>query len=94
MLDIANFIKSLKISWFRRLFKNLDSPWMNLFRSSLYELGNLNNKSIAHESNNKFWKTALSAIHEYLIKATVDDNYNVLNVCCGSILISQSTPYT
>ena len=85
MLDITNFIKSLKISWFRRLI-NSESPWMNLFRntiapiSSLYELGNLNIKSIAHKCKNEFWKTALSALHDYLIKVTVDENYNVLNV--------------
>ena len=86
MLDIKNFIKSLKISWFRRLIENTDNPWIYPFRTtiapvySLYELGDLNIISLARNSKNEFWKSALFALKDYLAKVSLEESFNVLNV--------------
>lgn len=35
MTNLINFIKSLKISWIRRLLKSDNEPWAVLFKSSI-----------------------------------------------------------
>ena len=59
MLDIKHVIKSLKISWFRRLVDNTDNPWIYLFKNTispvhcLYELGDLNIISLVQTTNKR-----------------------------------------
>ena len=86
MLDINNFIKSLKISWFRRLLENNDSPWAHLFTNTitpvnaLFELGNLNTLSAANKTSNKFWQSALLALHDYQSNISLKEPHNILNI--------------
>ena len=86
MLDIKNFIKSLKISWFKRLIDSNDNPWIHLFKNtispihSLYELGDLNIISIIQTTNNEFWRSALLALKDYLSKVSLEESYNIFNI--------------
>ena len=70
-------MKSLKISWFRRLVNNLDNPWIYLFKHSIapvetvIQLGNLKIQHLARITKNKFWQSALDALHYYTEKISL-----------------------
>ena len=84
MIDIRNFIKSLKISWI--LVNNSYSPWIYHFTNSiasvdtLSQLGNLRIRNLAQNTRNKFWQSALYALHNFTEKVSQDEIHNVLNI--------------
>ena len=60
MINLKHFIKSLKISWFRRLILDSDNPWIHLFTNTVAPIetiaqkGNLRIQQLAQNSGNKF----------------------------------------
>ena len=86
MINITNFIKSLKISWFRRLVNNSDNPWNYLFKNSVAPIdtisqqGNFKIKQLAQNSKNKFWQSALYALYDYISKISLEEPHNILNI--------------
>ena len=67
MINLEFFIESLKISWIRRLLNTSDSPWANLFESTIstnkniFELGSRNTEKLSNKTTNMFWKDTLNA---------------------------------
>ena len=65
MIDICTFIKSLKITWIRRLTSNCTAPWYNLTQDiigSIYKLivfGSDWSLKNAQKIKNDFWKDVL-----------------------------------
>ena len=86
MINLKQFIKSLKISWFRRLITDSDNPWIHLFTSTIApietitQMGNLRIEQLAQNCGNKFWKSALYALYDYLTKVSIEEPHNVLNI--------------
>ena len=81
MLDLTCFIKGLKISWVRRLYKNTCAPWIHLvplFVGSVNKVlffGSSWSFLIAQKMNNQFWKDVILAWHD-LIKNISENNGN------------------
>ena len=84
MVDLDLFIKSLKITWIRRLIASDDKPWSTLFNSSITSIsdilhfGSLKIKSIISNIKNPFWKDTLSCwidLFECLTPRTLQDCY-------------------
>ena len=61
MIDITHFISALKITWVRRLYVNVETPWVSLAKhylgmiNKMVLLGSNYAESLAKLSNNKFW---------------------------------------
>ena len=65
---LRNFIKSLKLTWFRRLFTT-NSSWINIFPevtgcsiTKLTQFGPSYCKQRANFTHNSFWKEAIEAL--------------------------------
>ena len=67
MLNIEYFIKSLKVTWFKRLLQTDNSPWVQIFentismRKNLFEFGAIKTEKLIESCQNNFWKDALKA---------------------------------
>ncbi len=67
MMDLNQFIKSLKLTWIRRLIKSDGQPWAKLVKlnaNSLIKLGPLYTDRLISNMNNPFWKDTLKAWSE------------------------------
>lgn len=85
MLDINNFLVSLKCSWIKRLTKD-NKPWTDIFLDihgnkvvkHLLDFGDKYVQNIINHSNN-FWKDVL---HSWLkVLRTIDNSVSTTNVC-------------
>ena len=86
MIHTENFIKSLKITWLRRLEQS-DSAWATLLKSSLpnwfpafHTLGNNFLEEILH-SLNLFWRDVFTAVCEF--RKLVHDNILLTPLWCN-----------
>ena len=67
MVNLENFINSLKITWLRRLLTSMQTPWITLFEttisksSDITQLGDIYLKGLINKTKNTFWKDTLSA---------------------------------
>jgi hypothetical protein len=70
MVDILKFIKSLKITWLKRLINNSESPWVSLFENTicplekLFKTGPLWFKNSKKCLENIFWYNTFEAFVE------------------------------
>lgn len=89
MLDINNFLVSLKCSWIKRLTKD-NKPWTDIFLDihgnkvvkHLLDFGDKYVQNIINHSNN-FWKDVL---HSWLkVLRTIDYSLSTTNVCAMPI---------
>ena len=79
MLDIATIIKSLKITWIRRLHLATNQPFAEFFNENIYNIsdlfslgqGSLN--EIILNTKNKFWSDTLSAWKEMCNKTKISN---------------------
>ena len=68
---MENFIKSLKITWIRRLIKSSKNPWNTFFNDNICQISKLSSfgthflKKTINSTKNKFWKTSLQAYYNY-----------------------------
>ena len=71
MININNIIKCLKLTWIRRLFTTCNSPWVNLFESTisskknLIELGSLYAKKLIVRCKNVFWIDTIQSLYSF-----------------------------
>jgi len=78
MINLEYFIKSLKITWLRRLIQNENSPWYVLFEkaicpvSQFVKFGSLWSKVLKENVTNPFWKEILEHWYEF----TTNTNYD------------------
>ena len=84
MTNIETFIKSLKLTWFRRLFIT-NSSWINIFSevtgcsiTKLTQFGPSYCKQRANSTHNSFWKEALYYFAEFLESFEMKDSYILL----------------
>ena len=83
MVHVPSFIKSLKLSWIKRLF-NSEATWTHLFfasfKTDLFKLqlfGNSYAKFISSKFKNEFWNEVLLTLYDFQnIYATLDMNNN------------------
>ena len=67
MINLDNFVKALKITWIRRLYKKTNAPFAILFKITITDIENLflqgTNylKDILHRIKNTFWYQTLLA---------------------------------
>lgn len=79
MINIHNFIKSLKVTWIRRTIIT-DSSWSLLFKSIVpnfdlaLSVGSDFMRILAYETTNLFWKETLSAMGELFDRHLCGDN--------------------
>lgn len=80
MTNIEFFIKSLKLTWFRRLF-NTNSEWISLFTEvtkcnsvHLSHFGPEYSKFKAKNTNNSFWKEVLNIYSDFLKNLSCDSS--------------------
>ena len=84
MINLENFIKALKITWFRRLIKQKNSPLYNLFESTIIPIDKLTIFGYQYidlklpKIKNKFWHDALLS-WTYMCKQIEPKNY--LELC-------------
>ena len=84
MIDIRNFIKSLKITWVRRLFNTPDNLWVKLFNGLYFNPENLITKGSNWiqlyniNINNKFWYEVFDAYRELLLTYNPKNNLDLL----------------
>ena len=84
MVNLEKFIKSLKVTWMRRLLSNQETPWKNLFEASILPIRNLtifgSNYLIKNAKNiqNHFWKNVLSDWNSLLDKIILRTNNDLL----------------
>jgi exonuclease III len=82
MVNIDNFIKSLKCSWMKRLVTTNDKPWMDIFFAingsdvvkNLLDFGDQYISSFLMKKNNIFWKDVFSAWQHVTKKIEQDKN--------------------
>ena len=73
MIDIRNFIKSLKITWVRRIFNTPDNLWVKLFHGLYFNPENLITKGsnwiqlYNQNISNRFWYEVFDAYRELLL---------------------------
>ena len=85
MIDLENFICSLKCTWMRRLLTQKHSPWYELCLYNLkdyekcFNLHSLWHKTLAKKITNKFWKSILLSWAKVIDSLSKDQNNKVLN---------------
>ena len=85
MINIHNFIKALKITWIRRLYRNPNAPFAKLFTSTITNINNLFIlgpnfvKDISHKIKNIFWYQTLTAWTELNNKLTISESTDIYN---------------
>ena len=71
MIDVDAFIKSLKISWIKKLIASHNEPWAILFQTTITKISNLINlgplyiDQLAKNITNPFWNQTLSIWVEF-----------------------------
>ena len=73
MINLDNFISSLKISWIRRIILSNSTPWLTLFentvttKNNIIYLGSNYLQLILKTTHNQFWKDVLNAWYTFTI---------------------------
>lgn len=74
MVDLTSFIKSLKITWLKRLYwAKSNTLWANVAREELYPIENLvcfganKLRKIAKSKNNLFWRDVIDAWADFCV---------------------------
>ena len=85
MVHIDTFIKSLKLSWIRRIFYS-DASWKSLFftmyktdQNKLESFGNYYLIILTNKLKNDFWKETLLTYSELQYEFICDKNEDVLS---------------
>ena len=74
MINLKHFIKSLKLTWLRRIYVNVDAPWIKLAisntgpRNKLLFMGPQWSYKCAGNTTNIFWKDVLFAWGDFMTK--------------------------
>ena len=86
MVNIENFIHSLKLTWIKRLFVGKNSPWVLLSQVSISDISNLIvygsdwgcNTIKKNTGMNQFWKDMLLSWVKYSNKVKIENNSDIL----------------
>ena len=86
MVNIENFIHSLKLTWRKRLFLGKNSPWVLLSQVSIPDINNLIvygsvwgcNAIKKNTGMNQFWKDVLLSWVKYSNKVKIENNSDIL----------------
>ena len=86
MVNIENFIHSLKLTWIKRLFVGKNSPWVLLSQVSISDINNLIvygsewgcNTIKKNTGMNQFWKDVLLSWVKYSNKVKMENNSDIL----------------
>ena len=99
LTNIMYFIKSLQITWIRRLVQNTSSPWSQLFISTicdpkrLIELGPMYSQTLSNIILNPFWKGVLKYWNTFNIsQSQVDFNSNTEKILHQPLWYNQTPP--
>ena len=73
MIDIETYIKSLKLTWVRKMFQGLDNVWVNLFseindfdKTLLLQMGSDFTRTKSRVIKNYFWKEVLEILSTFM----------------------------
>ena len=86
IVNIENFIHSLKLTWIKRLFVGKNSPWVLLSHVSIPDINNLIvygsdwgcNTINKNTGMNQFWKDVLLSWVKYSSKVKIENNSDIL----------------
>ena len=85
MTHINSFIKSLKLTWFRRLINETGNTLKSIFNfickcdfTHLCQFGPDYSKKLSKITDNQFWKEFLTVLHEFTILTSKKFAFNVL----------------
>ena len=84
MIELSNYICGLKATWMRRVYRNINAPWVNVSfpRSSLldniFTFGSDYIKLTARKTTNKFWAEVLTSWCNVVSKIPLKNNTDAL----------------
>ena len=84
MIDLNNFIATLKCTWIRRMYVNHDANWVYSAKPYILSPTNLSMlrseyaKSVARKCTNKFWSQVLNAWGKLQCRIQMNSNNNAL----------------
>ena len=100
MVNIENFITSLKIAWIKKLLTNCDAEYISLFEKTLsplskfFMLGSDWAKYLVQKTTNMFWKDVLNSWLRFIEVDEINGNIDILtSPIWYNPLISKETLY-
>ena len=84
MIELNNYISGLKATWIRRVYRNINAPWVSVAfpqiasLNKIFTFGSDYTKSASRTTNNKFWVEVLSSWSEVVAKIPIKNSTDAL----------------
>ena len=85
MINTENFIKSIKLTWIRRLFQSYTSDWVNLFETTICNVRDfflkysiINSENSNTEISNRFWNEIIRTWSNFSVNTPISSNQDIM----------------